>query len=58
MLIDHPNDRERLNGSGLFVLNPPWMLREEADVVLPALAGRLSRSGYGAFRCERFGPEA
>jgi 23S rRNA (adenine2030-N6)-methyltransferase len=34
------------------------MLREEADVVLPALAGRLSRSGYGAFRCERFGPEA
>jgi 23S rRNA (adenine2030-N6)-methyltransferase len=58
MLIDHPNDRERLNGSGLLVLNPPWMLREEADVVLPALAGRLSRSGYGAFRCERFGPEA
>jgi 23S rRNA (adenine2030-N6)-methyltransferase len=58
MLIDHPNDRERLNGSGLFVLNPPWMLRKEADVVLPALAGRLSRSGYGAFRCERFGPEA
>jgi 23S rRNA (adenine2030-N6)-methyltransferase len=34
------------------------MLRQEADLVLPALAGRLSRSGYGAFRCERFGPEA
>jgi 23S rRNA (adenine2030-N6)-methyltransferase len=34
------------------------MLRQEADIVLPALAERLSRSGYGAFRCEAFGPQA
>jgi 23S rRNA (adenine2030-N6)-methyltransferase len=58
ILVDHPNDRDRLNGSGLFVLNPPWMLRQDADIVLPALAERLSRSGYGAFRCEPFGPQA
>jgi 23S rRNA (adenine2030-N6)-methyltransferase len=58
MLIDSPNDADRLNGSGLFVLNPPWTLRDEAEILLPALAERLSRSGYGAFRCEAFGPQA
>jgi hypothetical protein len=25
-------------------------------VLLPALAERLSRGAYGAYRCERFGP--
>jgi 23S rRNA (adenine2030-N6)-methyltransferase len=59
MLIDDPRDPTRLNGSGLFVLNPPWTLREEAETLLPALAERLARRGYGgAFRCEPFGPAA
>ena len=55
LYVDDPRDPSRLNGSGLFVLNPPWSLREEAEVLLPALAERLSRSGYGAYRCEAFG---
>jgi 23S rRNA (adenine2030-N6)-methyltransferase len=52
VLVDAPDVPDRLNGCGLFVLNPPWTLREEAEAILPALAERLSRSGYGAFRCE------
>jgi 23S rRNA (adenine2030-N6)-methyltransferase len=56
MYVDDPADPTRLNGSGLFVLNPPWILRDEAETLLPALAERLSRQGYGAFRCDTFGP--
>jgi 23S rRNA (adenine2030-N6)-methyltransferase len=56
LLVDDPRDPTRLNGSGLFVLNPPWSLRDEAEILLPALAERLSRGGYGAYRCEAFGP--
>ena len=58
LYVDDPRDPNRLNGSGLFVLNPPWSLKDEAELLLPALAERLSRSGYGAYRCEAFGPPA
>ena len=58
LYVDDPGDPSRLNGSGLFVLNPPWSLKDEAETLLPALAERLSRSGYGAYRCEAFGPPA
>jgi 23S rRNA (adenine2030-N6)-methyltransferase len=58
LLVDDPREPERLNGSGLFVLNPPYALRAEAEVLLPALAQRLSRRGYAAFRCEAFGRPA
>jgi 23S rRNA (adenine2030-N6)-methyltransferase len=37
------------------VLNPPWTLQEEAEVILPALAERLARGAYGAYRCEPLG---
>lgn len=56
LLVDDPRDPTRLNGSGLFVINPPWTLREEAEILLPALAERLSRGRYGGYRCEPFGP--
>ena len=52
LMVERPNDPTRLNGCGLFVVNPPWTLRDEAEVVLPALAERLARHGYGAYRCE------
>jgi 23S rRNA (adenine2030-N6)-methyltransferase len=52
ILVERPDDPDRLNGCGLFVINPPWTLAEEAGLLLPALAERLSRSGYGAYRCE------
>ncbi len=58
LLIDKTDDPSRLNGCGLFIINPPWVLRQEADVLLQALSGRLSRHRYGAYRCDPFGPSA
>ena len=55
LMIDRVDDVARLNGSGLFVINPPWRLADEAGVILPALAERLSRGGYGAYRCHAIG---
>ena len=57
LMIERPDDPTRLSGTGLVVINPPWTLAAEAEVFLPALAERLARGGYGAFRCERLGPE-
>jgi 23S rRNA (adenine2030-N6)-methyltransferase len=55
LLIDDPTVPDRLNGCGLVVINPPWTLQHDAERLLPALAERLSRGGYGAFRCENIG---
>jgi 23S rRNA (adenine2030-N6)-methyltransferase len=55
LLVDRPDDPARLNGCGLVVVNPPWTLADEAGLLLPALAERLSRGGYGAFRCDPLG---
>jgi 23S rRNA (adenine2030-N6)-methyltransferase len=57
LMIDRPDDAARLNGCGLFILNPPWTLEREAHVILPALAQRLARGAYGAYRSERLGEE-
>lgn len=57
LLVSEP-DPTRLNGNGLIVINPPWRLAEEAMLFLPALAERLARQDYGAFRCEAFGAVA
>ncbi|TXN07214.1 23S rRNA (adenine(2030)-N(6))-methyltransferase RlmJ [Methylobacterium sp. WL122] len=54
LMIDRPDDT-RLTGNGLIVVNPPWRLAEEAALFLPALADRLARGAYGAFRCEVIG---
>jgi 23S rRNA (adenine2030-N6)-methyltransferase len=36
-----------LRGSGLIAVNPPWTLHGELEVLLPALAGVLSRGATG-----------
>jgi 23S rRNA (adenine2030-N6)-methyltransferase len=56
LMVSEP-DPTRLNGTGLVVINPPWRLGEEAMLFLPALAERLARTDYGAFRCEAFGAQ-
>lgn len=43
---------DRLNGSGLIVVNPPWRLDQELAVLLPALAQALGRNGAGRFRLD------
>ena len=55
LMVDSSDIPERLNGCGLFMLNPPWTLREESELILPALAERLARGSYGAYRCEPLG---
>jgi 23S rRNA (adenine2030-N6)-methyltransferase len=37
------------------MINPPWLLGDEAALILPALAERLRGGDYGAYRCEPFG---
>ena len=54
-MIAPPDDLSRLNGCGLFVVNPPWTLEAEAGVILCALAERLPGGDYGGYRCESFG---
>jgi 23S rRNA (adenine2030-N6)-methyltransferase len=56
LLVDDPADRTRLNGSGLLVVNPPWTLAADAEAMLPAIAERLARGGYGAYLCETWAP--
>ncbi|MFN3657424.1 MAG: 23S rRNA (adenine(2030)-N(6))-methyltransferase RlmJ [Pseudolabrys sp.] len=52
------SDPSRLNGSGLILVNPPWLLENELSVLLPALAGLLGRDGKGAFRLDWLAGEA
>jgi 23S rRNA (adenine2030-N6)-methyltransferase len=42
---------DHLIGTGLIVVNPPWMLERELSILLPALAAILS-SDQGAFRLD------
>src|SRR5262249_9426965 len=41
LLVAPVKDPNRLNGSGLVIVNPPWTLENELAVLLPALAGVL-----------------
>jgi 23S rRNA (adenine2030-N6)-methyltransferase len=48
LLIQRPSDPERLNGCGLIVANPPYILEGELAAILPDLSRRLAASGTGA----------
>ena len=45
-------DSERLGGSGLIVVNPPWRLEGELSVLLPALSQALGTTPAGATRID------
>jgi 23S rRNA (adenine2030-N6)-methyltransferase len=47
LLVRAPTDSDRLNGSGLLVINPPYTLAADLAVLLPVLAERLA-DGAGA----------
>ncbi len=42
----------RMNGSGMIIVNPPFMLEAELKAVLPQLARVLGDSGHGRFELE------
>jgi 23S rRNA (adenine2030-N6)-methyltransferase len=41
-----------LIGSGMFVINPPWLLGDELDAALPWLAERLAIDGDASYRAQ------
>ena len=43
-------DPERLNGTGLVLVNPPWTLEGELALLLPAVATALGEDGQGRSR--------
>ncbi len=48
LFVRPPADPERLNGTGLVVINPPFTLHDQLQVVLPELASRMATEP-GAF---------
>lgn len=54
-LCVHPDDsRVGLNGSGLWVINPPWQYGEQLAPALPWLHRALSPAGRGRWRNEEW----
>jgi 23S rRNA (adenine2030-N6)-methyltransferase len=43
MTVEAPTADGRLAGCGLIVVNPPWRLQSEAEILLAALSGLLAR---------------
>lgn len=54
--VDRIGDGTRLSGSGLVIVNPPWKLAAELEVLGPALAGVLGREGRGDARLAWLSP--
>lgn len=52
LTIRAPSNPARLFGTGMIVVNPPYALEEEMQVLLPPLAKLLADEGRGGFRIE------
>ena len=50
-------DSQRLGGSGLILVNPPWRLEQELSVLMPALAQSLGAAAAGTARIDWLVPE-
>lgn len=57
LYVRDPKRVDRLVGSGLVVINPPWTLEAEARLLLPALAERLGREPGAEGVVTRIGAE-
>jgi 23S rRNA (adenine2030-N6)-methyltransferase len=58
LLLREPLDPNRLNGSGLLIVNPPWPFMTTAPALLQALADILGDGEEGVgFRLTRVAPE-
>jgi 23S rRNA (adenine2030-N6)-methyltransferase len=52
LTIRPPSFPARLHGTGMIVVNPPFVLEEEMRAVLPVLANVLSEEGRGQWRVD------
>jgi 23S rRNA (adenine2030-N6)-methyltransferase len=55
--IASPQSESRLSGCGLIVVNPPWTLEQELQIMLPGLAAILAGADQGGSRLERISGE-
>lgn len=52
-LLVHPDDvGQRLNGSGMVLVNPPWPLADQLRTLLPWVHKRLAPNGQGGARIQ------
>ncbi|MGL4637861.1 MAG: 23S rRNA (adenine(2030)-N(6))-methyltransferase RlmJ [Beijerinckiaceae bacterium] len=52
LVVETQGDSHRLLGTGMIVVNPPWKLKQEADIILPFLARALSDAKSGHWKTE------
>lgn len=52
LTIRQPSTPPRLHGTGMVVVNPPYLLETEMQAILPVLADILADEGRGRFRIE------
>jgi 23S rRNA (adenine2030-N6)-methyltransferase len=55
--VDRPEAAGGLSATGLLVINPPWKLAEEAEILLPALTERLAQGQKPRYLCEPIHPD-
>jgi len=55
--VDRPEAAGGLSATGLLVVNPPWLLAQEAGILLPALCERLAQGPRPRYRCEQIRPD-
>lgn len=58
LIVTPLSNPDRLNGSGLILVNPPWTLEHELSVLLPALAAVLRRDSKETVRLDWLTGEA
>lgn len=55
--VDRSEAAGGLGATGLLVVNPPWLLAQEAEILLPALCERLAQGPRPRYRCEAIRPD-
>ena len=53
--VEKPQAEGPLQATGILAINPPWKLRQECEVLLPALRQSLAGTNRGAVRIEAIG---
>ena len=55
--VDRPEAAGGLTATGMLVINPPWLLTDEARILLPALTERLAQGPSPRYLCEPIRPD-
>jgi 23S rRNA (adenine2030-N6)-methyltransferase len=55
--VDRPQAAGGLGATGMLLVNPPWRLAEEAQILLPALSEQLAQGSRPRYRCEAIRPD-